>query len=236
MRTNVKMLTRSELKSDLRYKYGRFYLMAEMQRRGLMYVLSSPSGAGKTTITRALLKDNTELIPSISATTRPRRPGEVHGQDYYFVDIADFNAMIEAGKMLEFAKVFGHYYGTPKEPVENALAEGKDVIFDIDWQGTQQLSEIARNDLVTVFILPPSRAELERRLRNRGQDSEDVIRERMAKASDEMTHYLEYDYVIVNQGLEQAIAQAQSILDTERMKRHRLIGLSDFIRGLIGGK
>ncbi len=206
-----------------------------LQRRGLMYVLSSPSGAGKTTITRALLNSNPNLEISISATTRPRRPGEVDGQDYYFVDIPQFNAMVENGEMLEHAKVFGNYYGTPKLPVEEALSRGNDIIFDIDWQGTQRLREIAREDLVTVFILPPSAKELERRLRGRAQDSEESIRLRMDKASDEMTHYSEYDYVLINNNVELAIQQAQHILDSERLKRNRLVGLSDFVRGLKEG-
>lgn len=206
-----------------------------LQRRGLMFVLSSPSGAGKTTITRALLKNNADLEISISATTRQRRPAEVDGQDYYFVDIPQFNAMVEGSEMLEHAKVFSNYYGTPRQPVEEALSRGNDVIFDIDWQGTQQLREIARDDLVTVFILPPNAKELERRLRARNQDAEETIRHRMDKASDEMTHYSEYDYVLINNNVEQAIHQAQHILDSERLKRHRILGLSDFVRGLKDG-
>ena len=206
-----------------------------LQRRGLMFVLSSPSGAGKTTITRALLKNNADLEISISATTRQRRPGEVDGQDYYFVDIPQFNAMVEAGEMLEHAKVFNNYYGTPRQPVEEALNRGNDVIFDIDWQGTQQLREIARDDLVTVFILPPNAKELERRLRARAQDPEETIRHRMDKAADEMTHYSEYDYVLINNNVDHAIQQAQHILDSKRLKRHRIAGLSDFVRGLKEG-
>lgn len=209
--------------------------MTSLQRRGLMFVLSSPSGAGKTTITRALLKNNPDLVISISATTRQRRPGEVDGQDYYFVDIPEFNAMVDSREMLEHAKVFSNYYGTPRQPVEEALARGQDVIFDIDWQGTQQLREIARDDLVTVFILPPGAKELERRLRSRAQDNEETIRHRMDKAADEMTHYSEYDYVLVNNNVELAIQQAQLILDAERLKRHRMSGLSDFVRGLKDG-
>lgn len=200
-----------------------------------MYVLSSPSGAGKTTITRALLKGNPDMLLSVSATTRPRRPGEVQAQDYYFTDIPAFNEMVDNGEMLEHAKVFGHYYGTPREPVENALSAGRDVIFDIDWQGTQQLREMARDDLVTVFILPPSARELERRLRARGRDSEEDIRFRMSKAADEMTHYSEYDYVLINNDIDIAIERAQLILDAERLKRHRRTGLSDFVRGVIDG-
>ncbi len=212
--------------------------MNNIKRRGLMYVMSSPSGAGKTTITRALLKKNDDLIISVSATTRSRRAGEVHGQDYYFVSTDEFRDMVDSGEMLEHAKVFENYYGTPRAPVEKALSEGRDVIFDIDWQGTQQLSEIAREDLVTVFILPPARAELEKRLRNRSRDtmeSESDIRGRMSKAADEMSHYTEYDYVIINNDVEQAIEKAQLILDAERIKRRRMIGLSDFVRGLKEG-
>lgn len=200
-----------------------------------MYVMSSPSGAGKTTITRALLKNNDDLDISISATTRPRRPGEVQNQDYYFCEPSDFDAMIERNELLEYAKVFGHYYGTPRDAVEKALRGGKDVIFDIDWQGTQQLSELAREDLVTVFILPPSQKELERRLRARGRDTEEEIRNRMAQASDEMTHFTEYDYVIVNMDIDESIRKAQQILDVERLKRRRTVGLSNFVRDLKNG-
>lgn len=210
-----------------------------LKRRGLMYVLSSPSGAGKTTITRSMLKQNDDMIISTSATTRPRRAGEVQGQDYYFTDISEFNEMVDNGEMLEHAKVFGHYYGTPRAPVEDALNSGKDVIFDIDWQGTQQLREMARDDLVTVFILPPSAKELENRLRNRSKDTletETQIRGRMDKSNDEMTHYSEYDYVLINSDVEKVMTQAQMILDAERLKRHRLSGLSDFVRGLKEGR
>ncbi|MGH1456024.1 MAG: guanylate kinase [Alphaproteobacteria bacterium] len=203
-----------------------------------MYVMSSPSGAGKTTITRALLKNNPDLAISISATTRKRRAGEVHGQDYFFVSPDEFRNMVDNGEMLEHAKVFDNYYGTPRIPVQKALTEGKDVIFDIDWQGTQQLCEISREDLVTVFILPPARAELEKRLRNRSKDtleSDTEIRGRMEKAADEMSHYSEYDYVIINNDVEEATCKAQLILDAERIKRRRMIGLSDFVKGLKGG-
>lgn len=212
--------------------------LSGLRRRGLMFVLSSPSGAGKTTISRALLKNNDDLTVSVSVTTRDRRAGEVQGQDYNFVSTGQFDQMIAAGDMLEHAKVFGHYYGTPRGPVEQALNSGKDVIFDIDWQGTQQLAEIAREDLVTVFILPPSAAELEKRLRSRAKDtreSDEQIRGRMAKAADEMSHYLEYDYVLINDNIENTINQAQLILDTERLKRHRIKGLSGFVRGLKEG-
>ena len=212
--------------------------MKKIQRRGLMYVMSSPSGAGKTTITRSLLKNNDSLMISISATTRKRRAGEVNGQDYFFVEPDEFGKMVDNGEMLEHAKVFENYYGTPREPVEKALSEGKDVIFDIDWQGTQQLSEMAREDIVTVFILPPTRSELEKRLRNRSRDtleSDADIRGRMSKAADEMSHYTEYDYVIINYDIDEAIQKAQTILDAERIKRRRMVGLSDFVRGLKDG-
>lgn len=212
--------------------------MQQIQRRGLMYVLSSPSGAGKTTISRALLAANPDLAMSVSVTTRKRRAGEVHGQDYYFVDQDDFRDMVDNGEMLEHAKVFDNYYGTPRPPVEKSLSEGKDIIFDIDWQGTQQLAEIAREDLVTVFILPPSRMELEKRLRHRSRDTRETeaeIRGRMAKAADEISHYSEYDYVIINEEVEAAIARAQIILDAERIRRERMVGLSDFVRGLREG-
>ena len=212
--------------------------MSELKRRGLMYVLSSPSGAGKTTITRELLKNNHDVTISVSATTRHRRGGEVDGKDYFFVSTDDFRTMVENGEMLEHAKVFDNYYGTPRGPVEQALQNGKDVIFDIDWQGTQKLAEIARDDLVTVFILPPSRGELEKRLRSRAEstlESEEQIKGRMSKASDEMSHYLEYDYVIINNDVEVAIKKAQLILEGERLKRRRILGLSDFVRGLKDG-
>lgn len=212
--------------------------MSKLQRRGLMYVLSSPSGAGKTTITRELLKNNEDVTISVSATTRQRRGGEVDGKDYFFVNADNFRTMIENEEMLEHAKVFDNYYGTPRGPVEEALQSGRDVIFDIDWQGTQKLAEIARDDLVTVFILPPSRGELEKRLRSRAEntlESEEQIKGRMSKASDEMSHYLEYDYVIVNTNIDEAIEKAQLILEGERLKRRRTQGLSDFVRGLKDG-
>ncbi len=212
--------------------------MENLKRRGLMYVLSSPSGAGKTTITRALLKDNDNLVPSVSATTRPRRAGEVQGQDYMFVETNEFREMIDGGDMLEHAKVFDHYYGTPRGAVEEALAGGKDVIFDIDWQGTQQLFELAAEDLVRVFILPPSKSALEKRLRERSRntkETEEQIRDRMSKAESEMSHYSEYDYVIINDDIDKATSQVQLILDAERIKRRRVQGLSDFVRGLMSG-
>lgn len=212
--------------------------MSELSRRGLMYIMSSPSGAGKTTITRALLKNNPDTELSISATTRPKRADEVHGQDYFFVSTQEFRDMVENNEMLEHAKVFDHYYGTPKAPVEKALEKGNDVIFDIDWQGTQQLVEAAREDVVTVFILPPSAKELENRLRTRSVntlESDSQIRGRMSKASAEISHYAEYDYVIINNDMQGAIDKAQLILDGERLKRRRAKGLSDFVRNLMSG-
>lgn len=207
-----------------------------IRRRGLMLVLSSPSGAGKTTISRALLKREPNLIMSVSATTRPKRPGEVAGVDYHFIDPTEFNLMVNRREMLEHAQVFGNYYGTPREPVEQALAAGKDVLFDIDWQGTQQLAQNARGDLVSIFILPPSTAELERRLKARAQDSAEVVAKRMARAADEMSHYREYDYIIVNRVVEESVAAVQAILAAERLKRDRQIGLDDFVRALREGQ
>jgi guanylate kinase len=205
------------------------------RRRGLMLVLSSPSGAGKTTISRRLLARHSDISLSISATTRPKRPGETDGIDYFFVEPAKFDDMVAKGEFLEHAVVFGNSYGTPRVPVEAALAQGLDVLFDIDWQGTQQVAERAREDLVSVFILPPSMTELEARLRARAQDSEAVVKQRMAKAADEMSHYAEYDYIIVNRDLDEALAQVEAILVAERLKRDRRIGLGDFVRHLRGG-
>jgi guanylate kinase len=208
----------------------------EITRRGLMLVLSSPSGAGKTTISRNLLKRDRTLTMSVSVTTRPKRPGEVQGQDYFFVDPDDFNLMVNGGELLEYAKVFGHYYGTPRTPVEKALGAGRDVLFDIDWQGTQQLKASARDDLVSVFILPPSTAELEKRLKTRAQDSAKVVAERMEKAADEMSHWAEYDYIIVNRNVEESVVRVQAILAAERARRDRQIGLNDFVKGLREGR
>jgi guanylate kinase len=201
-------------------------------RRGLMLVLSSPSGAGKTTLSRLLLKADRGVELSISVTTRPRRPGEVDGRDYHFIDQLRFDAMVKSGKLLEWAEVFGYRYGTPRRPVEKALQLGRDVLFDIDWQGTQQLSEKARDDLVSVFILPPTVKELERRLQRRAQDSRAIIGTRMAKAAGEMSHWPEYDYVIVNRDKAEAFAEVRAILAAERLKRERQNGLSAFVRGL----
>lgn len=208
----------------------------EISRRGLMLVLSSPSGAGKTSISREVLQRDDRISLSISATTRPRRPGEVDGKDYLFVDKTEFDLMVNRQELLEHAKVFDHYYGTPRAPVEETLARGHDVLFDIDWQGTQQVAETARGDLVSIFILPPSTAELDRRLHSRAQDSEAVITERMARAADEMTHWSEYDYVVVNVDFEESVRQVEAILNAERLKRPRLIGLSDFVTRLRQGR
>ena len=200
-----------------------------------MLVLSSPSGAGKTTISRALLARDANLTLSVSATTRPQRPGEVDGKDYVFVTPETFEAMTAADQFLEHARVFDHRYGTPAAPVEAALSSGRDVLFDIDWQGTQQLAEKARDDLVRVFILPPSTEELERRLKSRASDPAEVVRARMAEAADEMSHWAEYDYVIVNRDIEDSLAQVAAILAAERLKRERQIGLRDFVEALRGG-
>lgn len=204
-------------------------------RRGLMLVLSSPSGAGKTSISRKLLAMEDDLSLSISVTTRPRRPGEVHGRDYLFVDATEFQLMVNRGELLEHAKVFGNYYGTPRGPVEEALAAGQDVLFDIDWQGTQQLEANASRDLVSVFILPPSTRELERRLRSRAQDSDEVVAQRMAKAADEISHYPEYQYILLNDDMAASVDRVRAILHAERIKRERLVGLPDFVRGLQDG-
>jgi guanylate kinase len=200
-----------------------------------MLVLSSPSGAGKTTISRALLERNGNLSMSISATTRPKRPGEVSGRDYQFVDLTQFNLMVNRQELLEHAKVFGNYYGTPRALVETALSAGRDVLFDIDWQGTQQLAQNARDDLVSVFVLPPSTEELQRRLERRAQDPAEVVAQRMAKAPDEMSHWAEYDYIVINHEIEVSVAAVQSILAAERLKRERQVGLTDFVKGLREG-
>ena len=202
------------------------------ERRGLMFVLSSPSGAGKSTLSRMLVENTRGLRMSISATTRPMRPGEVEGEHYYFIDKPRFDAMVLAGEFLEHAPVFDNHYGTPRAPVERALAAGEDVLFDIDWQGTQQLREKARADVVSVFILPPSASDLERRLHTRAQDSDAVIRGRMDRATHELSHWAEYDYVVINNDLGRAFGEIETILRAERLKRERRTGLSTFVRDL----
>ena len=201
-------------------------------RQGLMLVLSSPSGAGKTSIARTLLKRDPGITMSVSATTRQRRPGETEGKDYFFVDEHQFKTDVNKGLFLEYAQVFDHYYGTPLRPVQDTLAAGGDVLFDIDWQGTQQIKAKAREDLVSVFVLPPSTAELERRLLSRAQDSAEVVAGRMARAADEMSHYPEYDYIIVNHDLEASIEAVHTILKAERLRISRQAGLTDFMKQL----
>ncbi len=201
-----------------------------------MLVLSSPSGAGKTTISRLLLERDPNLIMSVSVTTRPKRRGEVAGKDYSFIDPTEFNLMINRRELLEHAKVFGHYYGTPRASVEQALAAGRDIIFDIDWQGTQQLMQNAQEDVVSVFILPPSTEELDRRLHRRAQDPEEVVAARMARAPNEMSHWAEYGYIVINDHIEESVANVQSILAAERLRRGRQIGLGDFVKRLREGR
>jgi len=205
-------------------------MISRLARRGLMLVLSSPSGAGKTTISRHLLDEDDNLTMSVSATTRPPRPAEEGGRDYVFVTDGEFDAMSTRDEFLEHAEVFGHRYGTPRGPVEEALSGGHDVLFDVDWQGTQQLAERAGQDLVSIFILPPSTKELERRLRERAQDSDEVVQERMEKAANEMSHWAEYDYLILNDDIETSVAGARAILAAERHRRDRLTGTGDFVR------
>src|SRR5712671_783138 len=207
----------------------------EVARRGLMLVLSSPSGAGKTTLSRMLLDRYSTIELSISVTTRKPRPGEVEGRDYRFIDERSFDVMVARGDLLEWAEVFGSRYGTPRAPVERVLAAGRDVLFDIDWQGTQQLRERGRADLVSVFVLPPSIPDLEARLRTRAQDADDVIHARMSKAADEMSHWAEYDYVVINRDVKRAFEDVCAILAAERLKRERQTGLSAFVRSLQAG-
>ena len=204
-------------------------------RRGLMLVLSSPSGAGKTTIARRLLAEDAGLELSVSATTRKRRLGEVEGKDYHFVTTLDFHILINERALLEYAKVFGNYYGTPMAPVMAALAEGRDMLFDIDWQGTQQLADARQEDLVSVFILPPSTRDLEERLLSRAQDNADEVAARMSKAADEISHYREYDYVLVNRDIDVAVAEVKAILQAERLRRERQVGLTNFVKKLRDG-
>lgn len=203
-----------------------------IQRRGLMLVLSSPSGAGKTTLSRLLLEEDENISMSVSVTTRPPREGEVDGKDYYFKSTEEFGLMRNRGELLEHAKVFDNYYGTPSAPVDEALNEGRDVLFDIDWQGTQQLMETANQHLVKVFIMPPSGQELEKRLTKRALDPPEVVAARMSKASGEISHYMEYDYIIINEVVEESMEKLRTILGAERLKRERQVGLTDFVRGL----
>ena len=203
----------------------------QVSRRGMMLVLSSPSGAGKSTISRALLANHDNLTMAISATTRSIRPGEVDGKDYIFIDQAKFDSMVAEGEFLEYATVFGNSYGTPRGSVMDALTSGQDVLFDVDWQGTQQLRQNALEDLVSIFVLPPSIEELERRLYSRAQDTEEVVKGRMARAHDEISHWAEYDYIIINDEVDISVSTAESILTAERARRRRQIGLADFVRG-----
>ncbi len=205
-------------------------------RRGLMLVLSSPSGAGKTTLSRQLLSEFSDLTMSISVTTRPKRPGEKEGVDYFFVDKIEFDLMRNKRLLLEHAKVFDHYYGTPAGPVEKALTAGRDILFDIDWQGAQQLKQEKRDDLASIFILPPSTKELEQRLKSRAQDSNKVVAQRMSKAVDEISHWPEYDYVVVNHEIDDALAQVRAILIAERLKRTRQTYLVNFVKRLQDGQ
>jgi guanylate kinase len=206
-----------------------------IRRRGLLLVFSSPSGAGKTTITRRLVERDPDLELSISVTTRSPRPGEVDGRDYWFISRQRFDEMVAGGELLEHALVFGNYYGTPRAPIDEALAAGRDIVGDLDWQGTQQLAAKVRDDLVAVFILPPSFAALEERLRVRAQDSDPVVAGRMAKSIEEISHWPEYDYVIVNDTIDDAVAEAYAIVTAERLRRIRQTGLAEFVAGLRSG-
>jgi guanylate kinase len=205
-----------------------------LTRRGLLIVLSSPSGAGKSTLSRMLMDADPEITMSVSATTRPKRPGEEEGVHYHFVDDSEFDRTIESGEFVEWAPVFGYRYGTPKAPVKDALRDGRDILFDIDWQGTQQLHAAMGEDLVRIFLLPPSMTELERRLHARGTDSDDVIADRMARAEAEISHWAEYDYVLINRDAGDCLAAIRTIIAAERLKRSRQIGLVALVRDLVG--
>jgi guanylate kinase len=209
--------------------------LVTVSRRGLLFVMSSPSGAGKTTLSRKLLEADAHISLSVSVTTRKPRPGEIDGKDYHFISQARFDEMVTKSQLLEWAKVFGNCYGTPKKPVEEALAEGRDVLFDIDWQGTQQMAQAMPEDLVRLFILPPAADALRTRLINRAQDTSTVIAKRMAEAAHEISHWPEYDYVIVNDSASVAHAQVMSILTAERLRRRRQLGLTEFVRELTKG-
>lgn len=206
--------------------------LTHIPRRGLLFVMSSPSGAGKTTLSRKLLAADRNITMSVSVTTRKPRPGETDGKDYHFISQSRFDDMVEKKQLLEYATVFGNSYGTPRAPVEAALVEGRDVLFDIDWQGTQQLAENMKDDLVRLFILPPTADSLRERLIKRAQDSTTVIAKRMAEASHEISHWPEYDYVVVNDDVEESHRMVMAILTAERLRRHRQLGLTDFVRGL----
>ncbi len=207
-------------------------MLESLKRRGFMLVLSSPSGAGKTAIAHRILETEDNMSLSVSVTTRNPRPGEVNGKDYFFVDMPAFQGMIQRNEFLEHAQFCNNCYGTPREPVRKALEEGKDILFDIEWQGTQQIAENAREDLVSVFILPPSMEELERRLFSRAQDSKDTVKQRMATAASEMSHWNEYDYVIVNIDFEESVKNVRSIIQAERLKRQRQCGLASFVNSM----
>ena len=203
------------------------------KRRGITLVLSSPSGAGKTSLSRKLLERNKKLFLSISCTTRPPRPGEINESDYFFIEESKFNEMQKNNEFLESAKVFNHYYGTPKKPIMDALDSGMDILFDIDWQGTQQLMNSLQDDLIKVFVLPPSAKELERRLLQRNQDSDEIVKGRMSKASNEISHYAEYDYIIINENFEESLSKIESIIIAEGLKRSRQIKIQDTIDNLL---
>jgi len=207
-----------------------------VSRRGLMLVLSSPSGAGKTTIGHRLLERDKHITLSVSATTRAPRPGEKDGKDYQFMSVEQYKELVKAEEFLEHAKVFDNYYGTPRAPVYAELAKGRDMLFDIDWQGAQQLAQNARSDLVSVFILPPTVAELQRRLTDRGADSSAVVASRMDKAGAEMSHWREYDYIVINSDLNRSVNAILSILHAERLRRDRQQGMADFVNALRGGE